>query len=60
MKTKKIDIYTKRRFKPRDADSIVWEYAGTTEQSTTCKDAKRKFCARYGLSEDQVKARFKR
>lgn len=58
MAIKKIELFTRRRFKPRDADSITWEFSCCTMQSKTCKEAKQRFCKRFGLSEDQVKASF--
>ena len=50
----KIEIFTRRRFAPLGTNS-TWEYIATTEQSHTCKEAKKKFCEKYGLSSDQVK-----
>lgn len=54
---RKIDIYTRRKFAPRGF-SICWQYECSTMQSKTCKEAKVKFCARYGLDCSQVKASF--
>lgn len=56
---KKIDIYTRRKFAPRGC-SIVWEYAATTEQAKTCKQAKKRFCEIYKLDETQVKTCFRK
>ena len=56
-KNRKIDLYTRRRFAPRGCQ-VVWQYECSTMQSKTCKEAVAKFCERYGLSKDQVKANF--
>jgi hypothetical protein len=55
---RKIEIFTRRRFKSRDTDVIVWQYHCSTVRHATCKEARRVFCERFGLSEDQVKASF--
>lgn len=51
---KVIEIYTRNRF-----GSKRYEYICSTK-AETCKQAKERFCIRYGLSSDQVKANFKR
>lgn len=54
---KKIDLYTRRRFKSMYYD-CRYEYCCSTNTYTTCKQAKHSFCVKHGLSSDQVKACF--
>lgn len=56
MKTfKKIDLYIKREMQD---GTRAFKYVCSTNQSKTCKEAKRKFCEEYGFLEENAKAKF--
>ena len=58
--TKKIEIFVKQEMPITSKRSLYyWQYACTTEQAKTCKDAVAKYCFATGREHSQVKASFK-
>lgn len=51
---RKIDIFVKVDVQ----GELFWEYMSSTNQSSTCREAKEKFCERTGISPESVKASF--
>lgn len=57
---KKIDIFVKQEMPiTLKRSQYLWQYACTTEQAKTCKEAVAKYCVATGTKPEQVKARFK-
>lgn len=56
---KKINIFVKQEFPITIKHSqYVWQYACTTEQAKTCKEAVAKYCFATGKKPEHVKASF--
>jgi len=53
MVSKKIDILTRGKGVLKE-----WQYECSTNGSHTCREAKKRFCIRYSLDKNQVKAVF--
>lgn len=57
--TKKIDIFVRQELPITTKESkYFWQYACTTQQAKTCKDAVMKYCLATGKKPEQVKASF--
>jgi len=56
MSNRKIDIYKK------DGSHIInqWHYVCSTNKSSTCKEAKQKYCDKHNLNPHLIRANFSR